>query len=60
MGNRAGSTPAPGTKTSSKEEVFFGFRQFLFKLILPFHYFLKPFFKLSNRFNWYCLNALLF
>jgi hypothetical protein len=22
VGNRAGSTPAPGTKTSSKEEVF--------------------------------------
>jgi hypothetical protein len=29
VGNRAGSTPAPGTKASSKEEAFFVFHHFL-------------------------------
>ncbi|WP_167445663.1 hypothetical protein [Flavobacterium limicola] len=38
MGNRAGSTPAPGTKTASKEAVFLvlrhkGFRDMLFVAI---------------------------
>ncbi|WP_232067254.1 hypothetical protein [Flavobacterium bizetiae] len=36
MGNRAGSTPAPGTKTSSKEEVFLVLYGFIISIFQDF------------------------